>query len=84
MLREVSKRMATVGDVLCSFFATREGFKAKEMRKRIAPRRRIEMISAFECPSLLRIKKNCRMADAAPKTKRRRISHIGKMGAIVV
>jgi len=80
----VSRRIAIVDDVLCSNLAIKEGFKAKEIRRKIAPRRRIEMVSALECPNFLRIRKNCKMTDAKPRMKRRRISHKGKIGAIVV
>ena len=76
--------MAMDGDILCSFFETSEGFRAKEMRRKIAPSRSKEMARVLRgsqsLPDKPVLNDHCRQSNEEEE----KISHKGKTGVIMI
>jgi hypothetical protein len=84
MLGERSIRIAMAGIIFSSFLTCKDGFKLKAMRSERAIRRRMDIRIAFGCPILFRIVQYWMTVKANPRSRRIRVAHKGKTGAMVI
>jgi hypothetical protein len=80
---EVSKRMARVGETLISFLTVQIGLRANRMSREMAARRRRKRLRLWLRLNLFRISLNWKKVMINPRARRIRITHRGKMGAIM-
>jgi hypothetical protein len=80
---EVSRRMARVGETFISFLTVRVGLRANRMRREMAARRRRKRLKLRLRLNLFRISLNWKKVKTTPRPKRIRITHRGKMGAMM-